>query len=66
MNILGHKFRFIQNGNDGNDVVQFICDKCKVDVDKWSSGEIKIWHNKIRGYSDLISCDEIIIKNIIE
>lgn len=65
-NILDHEFKFYCHGVFGN--TYYICNKCSgIIYNIERQAEIKfMWLESNPIYQDFISCDEFIIKNIIE
>jgi len=72
MNILGHEFRLIADYFSSR---TYICNKCNCEMDHYfKEDEMLIWHktnenediNCSHLYISMISCDEYMIKSIIE
>lgn len=61
MNSLGHNFQLIKGQKYTK---TYICDRCNCEVDKYYSGQIVIWTDGLP--EKLISCEQYIIKSIIE
>ena len=65
LEILDHKFQFVESDDNNNE--RYICITCKADVDKFiTDNAILIWDDNEDDYIELISCNEYIIKSIIE
>lgn len=65
MNLLNHEFELI--GEDSN--ANYICAKCGCDIDMFgykTERRAMMWDKLIGWHVELITCDEFIIKNIIE
>lgn len=64
-NYLGHEFKLISQSLTRTNA--YICIKCKCEIDHFLSGKIVFWRKNGR-YSEIleISCNEYLIKNIIE
>lgn len=72
MNILGHEFEFLER-NYSDTANEYICKKCNcyaAQYDLEYSGFLYMWvsfgYMKCHHYASLVSCDELIIKNIVE
>jgi hypothetical protein len=63
MNLLGHNFRLYSADKW---VMYYICDNCNYRIEKFSDNEMAHWDWDTTEYQDVISCNDCIIKNIIE
>lgn len=66
MNILGHKLIISEYNKHMNHMGEaYVCENCGAEISIFNVvSEILIWHN--HNYIELISCEEYIIKNLIE
>ena len=66
LNKLGHKFIERRNGSMFRTVVYYICENCKISVYMWNNCLYSDENSLINFGKLTITCDEMIIKNIIE
>lgn len=67
LNMMNHDLILDTTYNNSLYVTSFICKMCKCKIDLiHKTDEFLIWRGNKQGYIDLISCNEMIIKNILE